>query len=131
MPEQHWALAWIGTPYVPGAYDCFDFVRDVMSAQFGREIRIPPRPQPASRRTNGRLIAAARDDSARRVDNPREGDAVLLREAGCSLPGFHVGIYVTPEMQPSVLHCAEGTGAMLQPLDGLAGWAVDGYWRWK
>ena len=77
----HWSTKWLGRPFIPGQYDCLDFVREVLREEFGREIRIPPRVSDTMR-TMVREIEELAGDVAVAIDMPREGDAVLLKPAG-------------------------------------------------
>ena len=131
--DDHWALKWLTQLYIPGEYDCLDFVREVESAEFSRNIRIPTR----RRRENPRIMADQIQEIGlgyvTETKNPRDGDAVLMKPCGTRITGFHIGIYADVNSAPHVLHCCENLGGVLFPIDTIGdhGWEIEGFYRWK
>lgn len=131
-PAAHWAESYVGRPYDGASYDCADLVADVMSERFGRKVDLPGRA--AGIRGLDRQIADAAAQLADPVDDPREGDLVLMRAAGRrSSIGHHVGICCWVAGRAHVLHARPGLGACLHPLDGLRLHALElaGTYRWR
>ena len=110
----HWTERWIGTPWVAGETDCWNFARAVWAAEFGLDV-------PAIAYAGGpvearRQFAGAAELGAWRLTGlPEEGDAVLM---AMGPRPCHVGIWVAPDR---VLHSVEGTGAVCTPRGALAG----------
>ena len=125
----HWAVQYIGDEWIAGEHDCWAFFARVQRERFGREV--PPMQVDA---TDVLAVARAiRDDDERShwqpVDEPREGDAVLLAHA--RYPS-HVGVWVETPQGAGVLHCVRGAGVVFSTPQALArdGWRrVDCYRR--
>lgn len=121
-----WCRKWLGWG---GEGDlCAAFAAEVQEREFGRRVRIPV----AGRAMQAAALRAAGGDASigRRTDAPRDGDAVLMLQAGTRRE-YHVGIYAAgPE--PHVLHHVDGAGAMLQPLHDIAamGFTLEGFYEW-
>jgi cell wall-associated NlpC family hydrolase len=120
----HWTEAWIGTPWVAGETDRWNFARAVWAEEFDLDVPAMPYgggPVEARRRFAG----AAEMDAWRATPAPREGDAVLM---AMGARPCHVGIWVDP---CRVLHSVEGTGAVCTPPDALAGmgYRIVGFYR--
>ncbi len=133
----HWSASYVGREYVPGVFDCGELARLVNREVFGREIRLPAERdyvQAGSPREKFAAMAAQiqrlKDDIARRVDAPEEGDAVLLFARGYRQ---HVGVACLIAGERWVLHCSDGSGRVqLQRERDLAvrGLMVEGYYKW-
>lgn len=128
----HWAEDLIGRPWQaggrgPDAFDCWGMVRFCWREHFG--IEVPEIPVDAA--DLRRVLDAFRDHPERRrwrlVAEPREGDAVLMRQ---SRHPVHVGLWLDVD-GGGVLHAARGIGVAFQkPLDLLAqGWRIEGFYR--
>ena len=127
----HWAAAYIGRPYVPGAFDCGDLLELVTREVFGRAVPVP-RDRPASRRSAGyqAVIARGLADLAQRVEVPAEGDIVQM--VGAGRPN-HVGVAVLLGGEVWVLHAAiRARQVVLHRVRDLEshGLAVEGFYRW-
>lgn len=128
----HWAEELIGRPWQAGgrgsdAFDCWGLVRFCWREQFG--IEVPEIPVDAA--DLRRVLDAFRDHPERRrwrlVTEPREGDAVLMRQ---SRHPVHVGLWLEVD-GGGVLHAARGIGVAFQnPRDlHLQGWRIEGIYR--
>ncbi|GAA5784707.1 NlpC/P60 family protein [Chitiniphilus shinanonensis] len=99
----HWSDAWLGRPYVAGERDCGYYAAQILRTEFGRQIEIPGerRPGPFGRcaQLAERLAAAVV-----RVEQPAEGDIVLMRCAGRLQ---HVGVYTEIRGASYVVHALE------------------------
>jgi len=128
----HWAEDLIGRPWRaggrgPNAFDCWGLVRYCWRDRFG--IQVPEIPIDAG---DLRAVHAGfRDHPERRrwrlVADPREGDAVLMRQ---SRHPIHVGLWLEAD-GGGVLHAARGIGVVFQnPRDlALQGWRIEGFYR--
>lgn len=123
----HWAIAYIGEPWVAGEHDCWAFFRRVQADRFGRAV-------PAIDVNAHSLMACARavaDNPERAnwlpVSSPVEGDAVLM--AHSRYPS-HVGLWVDVD-GGGVLHCVEGAGVIFQTIKNLkaCGWGHVEFYR--
>jgi cell wall-associated NlpC family hydrolase len=126
----HWATQYIGLPWVagqdgPDAFDCWGFFRHVQRVQFGREV-----PAVEVRSLHAGAVRQTLKEHKylgwARVENPREGDAVLM-------PRFdevHIGIWLEVN-KGGVLHCARGFGVVMQSQHAirLDGWTRFEFWR--
>ncbi|ANK79859.1 MAG: hypothetical protein TEF_02925 [Rhizobiales bacterium NRL2] len=128
----HWAEELIGRPWQAGgrgaqAFDCWGLVRYCWREQFG--IEVPEIPVDAA--DLRRVLDAFRDHPERRrwrlVAEPREGDAVLMRQ---SRHPVHVGLWLEVD-GGGVLHAARRIGVAFQnPRDlDLQGWRIEGFYR--
>jgi len=128
----HWAEELIGRPWQaggrgPDAFDCWGLVRFCWRERFG--IEVPEIPVDAA--DLRRVLDAFRDHPERRrwrlVAEPREGDAVLMRQ---SRHPVHVGLWLDVD-GGGVLHAARGIGVAFQntrDLD-LQGWRIEGSYQ--
>lgn len=128
MTGVHWAESWLG--WSDG--DCADLVRAVMLDRYGLDVPLPSARAAGVRGRDGQIAATA-DALAAPVDDPREGDVVVMRAAGRRRSlGHHVGVRCDVGGVPHVLHRLEGAGTCLHRLDGLAaaGLEATGTYRW-
>lgn len=123
----HWALRYIGDPWISGEHDCWAFVRRVWREQFGLDVAAVD--VDACNRLACMRAFSGHDERSNwhNVDEPREGDAVLLAQG--QHPS-HVGVWVDVD-GGGVLHCAEGMGVMFQTVSSLktAGWHCKEFYR--
>lgn len=134
---EHWSDRYVRRRYVPGEFDCGELARLVQREVFGREIRLPSeRDYELAGGTLERFRAMAaqiergKDDVARRVDAPQEGDGVLLVSRGYRQ---HIGVHCCIHGERWVLHASDGSGQVqLQRERDLAlrGLSIEGYYRW-
>ena len=133
-PRPHWSERWIGRDWVAGAYECSDFVAEVLAAEFGVAVRLP-RAGPHIRERD-RLVEITSPGLARRRrpgERALEGDGVLMRARGRrNAIGHHIGLWCLPGGEPSALHCAAGLGSCVHPLAGLParGLELAGVYAW-
>ena len=115
---RHWAASYIGRPWSV-EQDCYAFVREVYQARYGVVI-----PLVALDATRALSCAHAIHDYDLsdwvEVDEPREGDVVLM---GHARRPHHVGLWIEPAGL-RVLHSVEGAGVVAQePAQArLQGW---------
>lgn len=124
----------IGIPYCPRRMDCADLFMLVQHELFGRTVQLPgKRPRPLDDQGQADAVHAYVQLLAETVLHPRNGDAVLMREAGTTRAG-HIGTYFFLNFTPYVLHTSHALGGSVlhrqQDLKGF-GLTVEGYYRWK
>lgn len=125
----------IGLPYCPKRMDCADLAILIQRELFGKTVfTAGKRPRPLRPEDQDAAIDEYRDALADRVEQPQDGDAVLMREPGAATAG-HIGTFFFINYAPHVLHTAawmQGGSTLhrLQDLSGL-GLTVEGYYRWK
>ena len=125
----------IGIPYEARKSDCADLVINVQKELFGREVTFPgKRPRPLHSESQAEVLARYKYEFAYKVDNPQDGDTVLMYEVGKCVPG-HIGVYFFISYTPYLLHNAEWmpNGSSLHRIQDLSGigLTVEGYYRWK
>lgn len=121
----HWAAQYIGTPWVAGESDCWNFARRVWAEQFG--VSVPEIPWDGDPRDQ---IAAFAGSAERalwlEVLRPREGDAVLMARGRYPC---HIGIWLGTG---GILHSIEAQGVIFTRRPDLTrlGYRITGYyWR--
>lgn len=124
----------VGIPYCPRHMDCADLALLVQRELFGRAVVLAgKRARPLEPFDQASAIASYCDELGTFVEQPLDGDAVLMRDFDAVHAG-HVGIYVFTNYAPHVLHTSHKLGASVlhrvQDLQGY-GLAVEGYYRWK
>lgn len=133
----HWALPYIGLPWVygaagPDAFDCWGFVRYVQEKHFAVHMPvIPHEGNPSNWREAADLLANHDErQNWEQVAIPQEGDCVLMARA--RLP-VHIGVWVAANGTAGVLHCLQGQGVLFQAARALpaAGWGHLLYYRHK
>lgn len=124
----------IGLPYCPRSMDCADLVLLVQSELFGRAVSLPgARPRPLRPDAQGPVLRVHVDQLASQVQEPANGDLVLMLDAGQTVPG-HVGTFFFLAHEPWVLHTSHALGgsclhrASALPSMGLR---IEGYYRWN
>lgn len=132
-PEQHWAVQYIGRPWVSGAigpdeFDCWGFFRYIQNLHYG--IDVPPHITDAA---DLKAVATEFRDSAERINwtpasKPFEGCAVLM--AHHKYPS-HVGLWLDVD-GGGVLHCVRGEGVVFSNLSSLktCGWGRVEYYKY-
>ena len=124
----------IGIPYDARHMDCADLAILIQCELFGRDVLLAgKRPRPMRGDEQAQAIRAYTAQLADPVINPRDGDAVLMREAGAQAAG-HIGTYFFLNFTPYVLHTTALLGASvlhrMQDLSGT-GLTLEGFYRWK
>lgn len=128
----HWAIQYIGLPWKYGAqgpteFDCWGFVRHVEREHFGVDV-------PLIDYDDDWHVAARhlKEHPERvnweRMERPREGDLVMMARG--RLP-IHIGVYITANGKPGILHCLQGAGVVFNEMKSLrsAGWGALQYYR--
>ena len=126
--ERHWAEAYVGTPY--SECDCLQLCVRVQRRHFKRLLNIPSI-RPSGLRGASEMLTNMQDDFAIRIDQPEEGDAVLMIGRGRI---NHVGVACYVNDQLHVLHAMRNVGmACLHNINSLSqlGLKVEGYYQWK
>ena len=124
----------IGIPYSARHMDCADLALLVQRELFGREVSLPgKRLRPL--RADAQAVALASYVAAlgEPTDAPKDGDAVLMRDAGADV-ATHIGTYFFINYAPHVLHTSHVTGAsVLHRARDLAGYGlhIEGFYTWK
>lgn len=111
----HWAIQYIGLPWVAGSSDCWSFARQVWREQFGLDVAAVD-VNVASRLSSLRAF----DDHPEHahwqiVRDPCEGDACLM---GKSERPSHIGVYLEAD-GGGVLHSLETAGVVFTPVSAL------------
>lgn len=129
----HWALPYMGRPWVngaqgPDAFDCWSFFRWVQRLHFGRET-----PFIDVDADNPLAVRRAFEKHPERqrwtlVPAPSEGDAVLM--AHNKYPS-HVGVWLDVD-GGGVLHCINGEGVVFSSRSALqiSGWGRVEFYRY-
>lgn len=124
----------IGIPYDVRHMDCADLALLVQRELFGRAVHLPgKRPRPLRDDAQALAIHAYTQQLADLVDQPQDGDVVLMRDAGQAMAG-HIGTYFFLNYTPMVLHSSHALGAsVLHRVQDLSGYGlqIEGYYRWK
>lgn len=124
----------VGIPYCPRHMDCADLALMVQRELFGRTVVLAgKRARPLDLEAQAAAIADYCSELGMAVEQPKDGDAVLMRDFDAEQAG-HIGIYVFTNYAPHVLHTSHRLGASVlhrvQDLQGY-GLVVEGYYRWK
>lgn len=128
----HWSEKYIGLPYVRGEADCARLLVTVSREQFGVSV---PESSEVERAASRLGRAAQMGDGVEAfgvpVDQPREGDAVLM--ICCGRPS-HIGVFCLVDGEPCVLHALENARMVvrhrIRELNRI-NLVVEGYYRWK
>lgn len=130
----HWAHDYIGIPWEygargPHAYDCWGFVCEIERVHF--KVLLPPVNDIENAKTAINLLKSHNElANWDRVDNPVEGDLVMMARA--RFPA-HIGVCIHANRESGVLHCLRGSGVIFQPFKAMrmAGWGSLMYYRRK
>lgn len=132
----HWSCAYVGRPYVDYENDCGEFVRLVMREIFKREVNIPTERWYASEAGRARLrsmaaqVEHALPDVVSPVDQPTEGDCVLMRSGSAVI---HIGVYCEIDGEGWVLHAVERARQVIltrvRELEAKR-FPLSGFYRW-
>lgn len=122
---EHWAIPYIGLPWDPVVHHCWGLCRKVWREQFGwmvPEVEIDGASPYAARKA-----LAGGYNGWIRVETPVEGDAVLM---ALGLHPCHVGIWIAPAPEASVLHSVEGAGTIFNTRSRLL-YRIENSYRWS
>ncbi len=130
--NMHWAVEYIGRPWVNGAqgpdsFDCWSFFRFIQREKFGIDV---PAVDIDADHLRSVLTAFSSHDELKMwnpVNLPGEGDAVLMRH---SKHPSHIGLYINVD-GGGVLHCVRGEGVVFSTLTSLklTGWGRLEFYR--
>lgn len=128
----HWCEKYIGRPYVLGESDCAALYAEVSRDVFGAN---PPTAADVERAKSalGRSVQITDgvEQLGRKVEQPQEGDAVLMV---CRGRPSHIGVFCVVNGENSVLHAMRNAGAaVLHRIRDLSrvSLSVEGYYTWK
>lgn len=125
----HWAEHYVGEPYIDGDNDCASFAERVQAEVFEREIDLPS-DRAHGMRGQSRQLTDLKADYGVAVDQPMEGDAVLMIGRGRL---NHVGVFCVIGGVPHVLHAMKSARQVcLHRIRDLQqqGLTVGGYYQW-
>lgn len=125
----HWAASHVGTPWVAGHTDCWNFARQVWRDRFGWDVpAVPVDPSDPRAARRAFMVAPWATGWAPVAGAPVEGDAVLMARGRWPA---HVGVLVELPEGPAVLHSVEGAGVVVTALSLILamGWRVAGIYR--
>ncbi|MES1977314.1 MAG: hypothetical protein V4451_04715 [Pseudomonadota bacterium] len=127
------AQAYVGTPYLPGEFDCADLAAKVQWELFGKVVPLPPnRKRPAGALGQAREVKALQGQLADPIDAPETGCAVLLQEPTDHGLMWHIGTVFMDRRQVWVLHNSMRLGgACLHRMEDLLRWGMrlESYYR--
>lgn len=129
--DTHWSNKFVGKKYIDGIYDCGDTVEDIQNVVFNRGIILPAR-EGTTMSILTEQLQAEKDNYAKKVDNPFEGDVLLMR--GISGRLNHIGVYFRTGNTDYVIHNIRTLGSVvITPIRKLKvfGFIPEGYFRWK
>ncbi|MBI3771474.1 MAG: C40 family peptidase [Gammaproteobacteria bacterium] len=125
----HWSERYIGEVYIEGTGDCAAFAARVQREVFGRVIALPTA-RAHGMRGQSAQIELHKANYGDRIDEPQEGDAVLMIGRGRL---DHIGVYCVAG-EPCVLHAMRNAGRVvmhrLRDLESQ-GLTTEGFYRWK
>lgn len=129
---EHWAMTYMGKPWVKGAsgpdsFDCWGLVRYVQRQHYGISLEHVPVDFSSHAAILRTFIMTKEHDNWRPVDRPEDGDIV---EMGSSRHPHHIGVWLDVD-SGGVLHCVEGAGVGFQRKASLRvfGWSKITYMR--
>lgn len=124
--------AYVGIPYETRKADCAALVKRVHAELYGHDIQLP--------RHVESFEALAPEDVreliakwAVETEDPREGDAVLMRMAGNTQSyGSHIGVLAEINGARWLLHAVSDLGSILTPMRHLGRMQLElvGYYTW-
>lgn len=128
----HWSERYLGRPHVKGVYDCAELVMEVQREQFNRNVEVPVERKEYSTFVLSSLIDEHKFEMAEIVSDPIEGDVLLMK---CMNRLNHIGVYVTIDRTPYVLHNLQRVGVCLHRIADLqnlpSSIEVENYYRFK
>lgn len=127
----HWAIKYIGIPWEagaegPDAFDCRTLFIDIQRKIYGRQVT----PIMTDAEDTKAILKAFQNHPEfrqwQRVDTPKDGDAVLLRQ---SRYPCHIGVWLEAD-GGKILHSVQGAGVVFQSVHDLIsnGWQVQAYY---
>lgn len=132
LSNPHWAAQYIGRPWVnggqgPDSFDCWGFFRHVQANHYGIDTPLINIDADNYRAVINGFKGHAELQHWPQVNQPQDGDAVLLRHA--KYPS-HVGVWLDID-GGGVLHCVRGEGVVFSTLTalGFSGWGKIEYHR--
>ena len=129
-PTAHWSADYLGREW-SAEHDCAEFVRTVLEDRFGIEVRLPSGFD--WRRTDPQQVHDLSGAFARKVEKRFESCGILMKMRGNRRSlGSHIGLFVEIAGKEYCLHCTEGMGSHLTPIERLPDlqYEVVGYYRW-
>lgn len=125
----HWSDKYIGEPYIPEVADCAVLAVRVAKEVLGRDISIPV-PHAATIRAQAAQIDELKDDYARHIETPKDGQPVLLIGRGRNC---HIGVMCWLANEWFVLHASQTfqsiTRERLRDITRLQ-YKVEGFYEW-
>ena len=119
-----WTIPYVGKAWSP-EYDCASLVVQVERDVFKKPTVTLPTGMDW-KRTKPSEILVLNEDRAEAVDDPKEGDVVLMKFQGNRMSlGHHVGVYAWRDGQGWCLHNVEGIGVLFNPLAHLGRLALE------
>lgn len=124
----HWAIQYLGAPWINGTQDCYGLVRRIYREQFS--IDLPAVNVDAASTLSVARQAAGFDRSDWIEESePRDGDVVQMGHANRP---HHVGVWIDVD-GGRILHSTESAGAIAQTRAQarMTGWKILNIYRHK
>lgn len=123
----HWALKYIGKPWICGKYDCWGLVQDVYLNELG--IRLSPIITNAAdlRQVFAEFAQKANYSDFCQIKTLKDNAVVVLSQGKCP---SHVGIWLDID-GGGILHNQRNVGVIFQKKTELnaLGWRITGIWE--
>lgn len=125
----HWAIQYLGQPWVEHDNDCWAFFRRVSADHFQRELSIIEIDTANLRACIDQFLNHTEHRYWKKTDTPTDGDAVLMSQG--HMP-THVGMWLDVD-GGGVLHCVKGAGVIFTKTSQLRvlGYKVVAYYAYK
>lgn len=122
----HWSDQFMGMDYNESSFDCATLAVEVARLH-GFNVSLPSYTLKTGNDANGyQLIAEFREDYAKPVDHPLEGQPVLMIEGG---KAGHIGVCTFINGEWYVLHNIEKMGVVRQPMRTIKE-KIEGFYQW-
>ncbi|OYZ67867.1 MAG: hypothetical protein B7X98_02395 [Methylophilaceae bacterium 17-43-7] len=125
----HWAMQYLGQPWVEHDNDCWAFFRRISADHFQRDLSIIQIDTDNLRVCIDQFLNHTEHQYWKKTTSPTDGDAVLMSQG--RMP-THVGMWLSVD-GGGVLHCVKGAGVIFTKTSQLhaLSYNVLGYYSYK
>ena len=125
--KKHWAIEYLGKPYIKGESDCWTVFCDIQNKIYNRDLELVDFGNIGELAARKQFLKHPLRQRFQKINIPVEGCAVFLSKGNYT---SHIGTYLKSG-EGKVLHAIEHSGTIIQTISELEvhNWHIVGFYE--